>query len=192
MTTYADMVTIGRVAKPQGRHGEVVVDPFSDDPERFPGLKRVYVPAEGGGAREVRVTSVWPHKGRFVLKLEGVDSIDAAEAYRGIELRIGEDELPALPAGSYYHYQLKGLEVVDAQGQLIGRVHDLLETGAAVVLVIRDEQGVETLLPLADEFVKSVDVAGGRMTVQVPETREARSEGIAAAGAGLRPARRNK
>jgi 16S rRNA processing protein RimM len=170
---YADLVTIGRVVKPQGRHGEVVVEPFSDDPERFPGLSRVYVPAPGGGAREVKVTSCWPHKGRFVLKLEGVDSIDAAEAYRGIDLRIGEDELPALPEGSYYHYQLKGLEVVDLDGKAIGRVHDLLETGAAVVLVIKGEYEAETLIPLADEFVRSVDVAGGRMVVKAPEVLNA-------------------
>ena len=52
----------------------------------------------------------------MVLKFEGVDSIDEAEKYRGIELRIGEDEVEALPAGSYYHYQLKGLKVEDPAG----------------------------------------------------------------------------
>jgi 16S rRNA processing protein RimM len=169
MKPFADLVTIGRVTKPQGRHGEVLVAPITDDPDRFPSLRRVFVPAPGGGAREVRVTDCWPHKGKFVLKLEGVDSIDAAEGYRDLDLRIGEDELPALPAGSYYHHQLKGLEVVDQDGQVVGRIHDLLETGATVVLVIRGGQGHETLLPLADEFVKSVDVAGGRMNVRVPE-----------------------
>lgn len=168
--TFADLVTIGRVVKPQGRHGEVLVEPLSDDPERFPGLARVYVPAPGGGAREVKVTSCWPHKGKFVLKIEGVDSIDDAEAYRGLDLRIGEDELPKLPPGSYYHHQLKGLEVVeDQQGRVLGRVHDLLETGAAVVLVIKGEYGAETLIPLADEFVRTVDVAGGQMIVKAPE-----------------------
>ena len=166
---FADLVTIGRVTKPQGRHGEVLVAPITDDPDRFPGLRRVFVPAPGGGAREVRVTDCWPHKGKFVLKLEGVDSIDAAEGYRDVDLRIGEDELPALPPGSYYHHQLKGLEVVNEDGVVVGRIHDLLETGATVVLVIRGGEGGETLLPLADQFVKSVDVAGGRMNVRVPE-----------------------
>jgi 16S rRNA processing protein RimM len=170
MKPFADLVTIGRVVKPQGRHGEVLVAPITDDPDRFPSLRRAYVPAPGGGAREVRVTDCWPHKGKVVLKLEGVDSIDAAEGYRDLDLRIGEEELPALPEGSYYHHQLKGLEVVDQDGTVVGRIHDLLETGATVVLVIRGGQGHETLLPLADEFVKAVDVAGGRMDVRVPET----------------------
>jgi len=173
MPSYADLVTIGRVVKPQGRHGEVAVLPLSDDPDRFPELRRVFVPAADGGARAVAVTGCWPHKGRFVLKLEGVDSIDDAEKYRGIDLRIGEDELATLPAGSYYHHQLKGLEVVEVSGRVLGRVHDLLETGAAVVLVIRGDGG-ETLVPLADAFVQSVDVAGGRMIVRWPEADDAR------------------
>jgi 16S rRNA processing protein RimM len=168
MSPYADLVTIGRVVKPQGRHGEVLVAPLSDHPDRFPELRRVYVPGPGGAARAVAVTDCWPHKGKFVLKLEGVDSIDEAEVFRNVDLRIGEDELPALPAGSYYHHQLKGLEVVDARRGVLGRVHDLLETGAAVVLVIRGDAG-ETLIPLADAFVESVDVPGGRMLVKAPE-----------------------
>ena len=75
---FADLVAIGRVVKPQGRKGEVVADPFSDRPDRFPELRRVYVPGPGGAAREMTVTSCWPHKGRFVLKLEGVDKTGVA------------------------------------------------------------------------------------------------------------------
>ena len=168
MTAFDDLVTIGRVVKPQGRHGEVLVDPISDRPERFPELKRVFVPAPGGGAREVQVSSCWPHKGKFVLKLDGVESIDDAERYRGLDLHIGEDALEALPAGSYYHHQLKALDVVDVSGRALGRVHDILKTGAADVLVIRG-QGGETLLPLAEGFVETVDLPGKRMVVKVPE-----------------------
>jgi 16S rRNA processing protein RimM len=115
------------------------------------------------------VTSCWPHKGRFVLKLAGVDSIDAAEAYRGAELRIGEDELAALPEGSYYHHQLRGLQVEDGQGRGLGTVEDLLRTGAgADVLVVRGAAG-ETLIPLATDFVQRVDLEQGRVIVRPPE-----------------------
>ncbi len=170
---FADLVAIGRVVKPQGRKGEVVVAPLSDRPDRFPTLRKAYVPAPGGGSREVGVAACWPHKGRFVIKLDGVDSIDAAEAYRGLELRIGEEDLAPLPAGSYYHHQLRGLTVVDESGRSLGTVADLLETGAATVLVVRGAAG-ETLLPLAESFVRSVDVAGGRMVVALAEAVECR------------------
>src|SRR4029453_9319964 len=99
---------------------------ISDHPERFASLRRAFVPGDEGGAREVTVTRSWPHKGRFVLKLAGVDSIDQAEAYRGMEIRIAEDELDPLPEGSYYHHQLKGLQVEDPEGRALGIVSDVM------------------------------------------------------------------
>jgi len=170
---FADLVAIGRVVKPQGRKGEVLVEPLSDRPDRFPGLRSAWVPGPGGGSRAVAVQGCWPHKGRFVLKLEGVDTIDAAEGYRGLELRIGEEELAALPEGSYYHHQLKGLRVEDEAGRDLGVAADLLETGAeSPVVVVRGPRG-ELLIPLAEGFVRRVDLAGGRLVVDVPETVDA-------------------
>jgi 16S rRNA processing protein RimM len=166
---FADLVAIGRVVKPQGRKGEVLVAPLSDRPDRFPALRAAHVQAPGGGSRAVVVQSCWPHKGRFVLKLEGVDSIDEAEGYRGLELRIGEEDLAALPQGSYYHHQLKGLRVEDERGRSLGVATDLMETGAASpVVVVRGPRG-ELLIPLAEDFVRAVDLGAGRMVVAVPE-----------------------
>jgi 16S rRNA processing protein RimM len=163
------LVAIGRVVKPQGRHGEVVVEPFSDRPQRFPELRRAFVPAAGGQGREVKVTGCWPHKGRFVLKIEGVDSIDGAEGFRGLELRIPEEELEVLPAGSYYHHQLRGLRAEDERGRVVGTVEEVLEAGGeAPVLVVRGPRG-ETMVPLAESFIRTVDLAAGRVVVVVPE-----------------------
>jgi 16S rRNA processing protein RimM len=166
---WSALVAIGRVVKPQGRKGEVAVEPLSDRPDRFPELRRAYVPGPGDGARAVTVIEAWPHKGRFVLKLEGIDSIDQAEALRGLELRIPEDELAPLPEGSYYHHQLRGLRAVDAEGRAVGTVEDILEAGGeAPVLVVKGARG-ETLVPLARDFIREVDLAGGRVVVVVPE-----------------------
>jgi 16S rRNA processing protein RimM len=167
---FDDMVAIGAIVRPQGRKGEVLVEPLSDRPQRFPTLQRAFLPGlQGGAAREARVESCWPHKGRFVLKLAGVDSIDEAERLRGQELRIAEESLEPLPAGSYYHYQLKGLRVQDPSGRELGRVADLLEMGAgAPVLVVRGH-GPEVLIPLAEDFVRSVDLPRGVMVAVKPE-----------------------
>jgi 16S rRNA processing protein RimM len=169
---FGDLVVIGRIVRPQGRRGEVVAEPLSDRPDRFPSLRRAYVPGPGGGAREVAIAGCWPHKGRFVLKIVGVESIEQAEAFRGLELRIGEEELPALPEGSYYHHQLRGLRVEEPTGAPLGTVADVLETGAASVLVVRSAGG-ETLIPLADAFVRSVDLAAGRIVALRPELVDA-------------------
>jgi len=170
---FADLVAIGRVIRPQWRKCEVIAQTLSDLPDRFPELKAAYVPAPGGGSRKIEITSCWPHKGRFVLKIAGADSIDEAERYRGVELRIGEEELAVLPAGSYYHHQLRGLVVEDEQGAEVGTVAEILETGGeAVVLSVRGEAG-EMLIPLAAPFVKEVDRAAGRMVVTLlPEERD--------------------
>jgi 16S rRNA processing protein RimM len=169
MTAFADLVAVGRVVKPQGRHGEVAVRPLSDRPDRFPTLARAFLPGEGAEAREVAIERVWPHKGGFVVKISGVDSIDAAEALRGLELRIAEDQLHELPQGSFYHHQLAGLRVVDTAGVPLGEVEDVVETGAAAVLVVRDPSREELLIPFAAEFVRSVDLGNGRLVVQRPE-----------------------
>jgi 16S rRNA processing protein RimM len=171
---YDDMITIGVVVKPQGRKGEVLVQPLSDRPDRFESLRRVFVPAPGASAaRAVSVTHQWPHKGRVVLKFEGVDSIDEAEKYRGIEIRIGEDEVEELPAGSYYHYQLKGLKVEDPAGRPLGVAADVLVTGGeAPVLVVRGAGG-EVLIPMAEAFIRQVDLAQGRIVAVNPETVDA-------------------
>jgi 16S rRNA processing protein RimM len=171
---YDDMITIGVVIKPQGRKGEVLVQPLSDRPDRFQSLRRVFVPAPGASpARAVVVTDRWPHKGRVVLKFEGVDSIDEAEKYRGIELRIGEDEVEALPAGSYYHYQLKGLKVEDPTGRPLGVAADVLVTGGeAPVLVVRGLGG-EVLIPMAEAFIREVDLEHGRIVAVNPEMVDA-------------------
>jgi 16S rRNA processing protein RimM len=169
---FAELITIGLIAKPQGHRGEVAVEPYSDREDRFPNLRRAYVAGPGGIAREVVVSGCRPHMTRFVLKLDGVDSMDAAATLRGLELRIGAEELEALPEGSYYHHQLVGLQVFERDRPL-GRVEKLLETGAgAPVLVVRGPQG-ETLLPLAAEFVENIDLAQGRMQVALhePSTR---------------------
>jgi 16S rRNA processing protein RimM len=169
MPEFGELVLVGRVVKPQGRHGEVAVLCLSDRPDRFPTLRRAFVRGEAGEPREVRVVRAWPHKGRFVLKLEGIDSIDAAETLRDQELRIPETDLEPLPDGSYYHYQLLGLAVVDEAGAPLGVVEDVIETGAeARVLVVRGEAG-ETLLPFAAATVRSVEIAAGRLVVARPE-----------------------
>ncbi len=169
MPAFSDLVLVGRVVKPQGRHGEVAVESLSDRPERFQTLQRAFLTGEGGEAREVRIERTWPHRGRFVVKIEGVDSIEAAAALRGHELRISEDELASLPEGSYYHHQLLGLRVLDEAAEPLGVVEDVIETGASArVLVVRGPRG-ETLLPFASSFVKRVDLETRTLAVTQPE-----------------------
>ena len=121
MTGFEELVTIGRVVKPQGRKGELAVQPLSDRPERFPTLRHVFLPGPGGTAVAKAVASCWPHKGRFVLKLEGVDSIDAGRgaarpgaAHRPRRSWRRSPKAPTTTTSS------RGLAVEDAAGSPLG------------------------------------------------------------------------
>jgi len=162
-----ELVSIGRIDRPWGRRGAVVVTPLSNRPGRFEGLHHAFVAGRDGIAREVGVEESREHKGRYVVKLSGVESSDAAELYRGLELGISEEELEALPEGSYYHHELCGLQVESEDGASLGAVRDVLDAGAAPVLVIEGPEG-ELLVPLAEPFIRAVDLAGGRIRVVRP------------------------
>jgi 16S rRNA processing protein RimM len=163
------LVALGRVARAQGRHGEVAVDPWTATPERFARLSRVYV--EGGGSEPVAlsVESVRIHKGRPVLKFSGVSDIGEAEELRGRELRIPESELEPPPEGSFYEFQIRGFTVKDRTQGEIGIVENVLETGGTDVLVVRGSGGEETLVPLCSEIVKNIDPVRGSVDIDAPE-----------------------
>ncbi len=166
----ADSVTIGVVLRPHGIRGEVVVDPLTDNGDRFATLEEVRLVRPSGSDVRLRVASMFPHKSRLVIRFEGIGSIEQAETLRGGELRIPIATLPPLPGGSYYHHELRGLDVRVESGASIGTVTDLWETGATPVLVIRDDKARETLLPLVDAFIIEVNVKEGFMRVKASGT----------------------
>jgi 16S rRNA processing protein RimM len=152
-------VSIGRVVAAHGLRGEVKVEPLTDFPERFERGSRLWL---AGTERAVQ-SSRW--RGRHVyLKLEGVETRDAAEALRGGELRAAPR--PLAGADRYYLHDIIGLRVEDAKGEALGKVADVLSTGANDVYVVRSERG-ELLLPAIEDVVREIDVAGGRIVVEV-------------------------
>ena len=166
---WADLVTIGRVAKAQGRHGEVAIQPFTDVPSRFEALERVFVEEPGGapGARTVEAMRL--HKGRPVLKLGGVSDIGAAEALAGREIRVPESELEPLSEDSYYHFQILGLRVLDHRLGVLGVVEEVIATGGTDVLLVRGSEGREILVPLCREICRSIDPRAGCIELEAPE-----------------------
>ena len=169
---FERLVVIGRLVRPQGRHGEIVTESLTDRPDRFEQLRRAFVETEDGSAREVGVARSWPHKGRVVLKLDGVDSIEAAEELRGKRIAIQEQDLAVLPEGSFYFHQLRGLRVVDQQRRPLGVVEQIWETGAAPVLVVKAPAG-ELLIPFAESFIRAVRLPESELIVSLLESVDA-------------------
>ena len=113
--------------------------------------------------------SVRMQKNAILVKFRGIDTPEEWIPLRNKELFVTEDELMPLPAGQYYIHQIVGLEVVDEQEQILGRVTDVLQTGSNDVYVVKTTDGKELLLAAIDSVVKEIDIAAGRMRVVVPE-----------------------
>lgn len=166
---WSDLVAIGRVAKSQGRKGEVAVNPLTDFPERFLDLPRVFVEGSAGVPSALTMEEARLHKGRPVVKFTGVSNITEAQALAGKELRIPSTEVKPLPDGSFYHFEIAGLEVFDRQHGRLGVAEKILTTGGTDVLVVRPTAGGELLLPFCKEICRRIDVGGGVIEVEVPE-----------------------
>lgn len=162
-------VVIARVVKARGIRGEVACSLETDFPERFDSLDRVTLWMPDGTRRSCEIESAWFHKGRVILKFEGVDTMSAAELLVGGRLVISESDQAALEEDEFYEHQLIGLEVARVGGEQVGRVVRLMRTGATDLLVIEASDGRELLIPFADDICTEVDVEGKRITINPPE-----------------------
>lgn len=172
-----DLLPVGRVAGHRGRAGELTVKVFGGDAEHWTGLGEVWIGSrDGAEGRFRRIENSRGYRDRLVLKLEGVDDAQAAEALRGRQVMARETDAPRLPEGEYYFAKLIGMEVRDEAGGLIGTVTDVVSAGGSALLVVRRGTAGETageaeeiLIPLAREIVLEVRDDERRMTVRPPE-----------------------
>jgi 16S rRNA processing protein RimM len=160
-------ILVGSIARAHGIKGEVVVDVWSDAPERFAPGATVTARLVGGGERAMTVQAMRPFGERLLITFEGVGTRTEAEALRGADLTIPRGEAAALPEGTHYRFELLGLRVVTREGSELGTIADIFSTGSNDVIVVRGPRG-ETLLPSLASVVLSVDLERGEMVVEVP------------------------
>ncbi len=162
------MIRVGRIIRPQGNRGEVVVDSSTDfGEERFRLGAGLFLERDGS-VESVRVRASREHDGRWVIALDGVDTIDRAESLRGRELRIPAGEIQALEPGRYYVHDLVGCRVETTTGRALGAVKDVrLDTGVPL-LVVEGERG-EVLVPFTEAFCRRVDPAARIVVIEPPD-----------------------
>ena len=160
---------VGTVAGVHGNDGRLRVALESDNPDRFRAGSVLRI-----GARRltVRRASAVPG-GALLVKLDGLDSREEAAKLTHELVLVPVADVPAAPPGTYYHYQLLGMDVVTPDGQPLGRLREVLITGANDVYVVATEDS-ELLVPALADVVVAVDVEGRQMTVDVPPGLEPR------------------
>lgn len=166
-------VEVGRVLRPHGVRGEAVVESYSDVPERFaPGAELLVLGARGRIERRLRVESARPHKGRLLVRFEGVADPEDVEALRGALLQVPGEAVPAPSEGTWYYFQLVGCRCVDRRRGPLGEVTDVREDGGGVLLEVRLDAGPEggrLLVPFVADVVRAVQPEAGRIEVELPE-----------------------
>lgn len=162
-----DLVAVARVVKPRGIKGEVVADLLTDFPERFDGLENVTALTPNAQRRRLTIERYWFQSGRIVLKFDGVDSIDEAEALRDAEICVPESEAIELEEGEFYDWELAGCTVETIKGERIGTVRELMRTGGAELLVI--DGAKEFLIPFVEAICVEVDLENKLIRIDPPE-----------------------
>jgi 16S rRNA processing protein RimM len=164
-----EYISLARVLKTQGRHGEVAVEVHSDVPDRFVEGMRLLALDEQGGRRQLKIQELWPHKGHLVLKFEGIDSISDAETLLRCELQVPQAERADLEAGWTYISDLTGCTVFDGERE-IGKIEDVeFGAGEAPLLIVRGQAKLPYEIPFAEAYLASVDTAAKQVRMRLPE-----------------------
>lgn len=161
-----DKFQVGAIASVHGIKGEVKVFPTTDEPEKFKKLKTVWMKTAKED-REIRLQSVKFFKNMVIVKFEGIDSPEEARRYRGATLWIPRTAAAPLEENEYYRADLLGLSVFTEDGEALGTLTDVLETGANDVYEITLSDKRTVLFPAIKDCVKAVDLGAGCMTVHV-------------------------
>lgn len=163
-----DLLLVGRVARAHGNRGHVIVNLDTDFPdERFKVGQTLLVGPEHGAAPR-RIVDVRFHQGRPIIGLEGVETMNDAEALAGAELRMRTADMAPLPEGTFRHHELIGCEVRDRQDRFVGRVTAIEGPTERSQLVVDGAHG-EVLIPLVADICVSVDPAAQRIVIDPPE-----------------------
>ncbi len=155
---------LGRIVKLHGVHGEMKMAAFVERWAPFRGLTHVWIGPRQGPLRPVALAECREGHGGVILKLQGVDSPEAAARLVGHEVSLPRQQAPDPPEGEYYHYDILGLEVVGGE-QALGTVREILETSAHDVYVIQGPVG-EWLLPATRAHIRRIDLAARRIEIE--------------------------
>jgi 16S rRNA processing protein RimM len=157
-------LAVGKLRRAHGVHGEILMEVYTDFPERFHPDEVLYLGPETGQLRLVKYRT---HREGLLLTFDGYTTPEAVGELRNQMLYVRTGDRPPLPDGEYYHHQLIDLTVVTDGGLTIGSVVEILETGASDVLVVRPEIGPEVLIPVADAFIQRIDLDKHEITVHI-------------------------
>jgi 16S rRNA processing protein RimM len=164
----ASLITIARIVRTRGNKGEVLVDLYTDFPDRFDGLDEVRLEYENGRLETMAIDFTWEHKGRRILKFTGFDTINDARSLVGCLVQVPVEQAVRLPEGTYFDHDLIGCAVRDTGGEPLGIVEDILKISGNIQLVIKDRDR-EFLIPAVASICTQISIDKKQIIVDPPE-----------------------
>lgn len=158
------LIVVGRVVRPHGLRGEMRIHPDTDFPERLSAIRHVTL-LKNKESMQASVVSIRAHGTAVLLKLESIDTIEAASRWRDAAVAVRREQAAPLEAGRHYISDVLGLRVETEDGQFLGTVTEVLRTGSNDVYVVRGAAG-EVLVPAISTVVLTIDVARSRMIIR--------------------------
>ena len=159
---------IGQIVKTSGLKGVVKVKPFTDDITKFNNFKTIYIEIKKE-LKEFEIENVRFSKNMIFLKLKGIDTIEDAENYRNLYLKVKRDKEEKLEEGSYYIVDIIGCRVFSEENENLGKVDDVFSTGSNDVYVIKSDDGKQILIPAIKDVIKKVDIQNKEIIVHLIE-----------------------
>lgn len=163
MTKYLE---IGQIVNTFGIKGMVKIKPFTDDIRRFDRLEKVYIKKQNE-KKEYEIEEVKYHKEMVLIKFKGIDNIDAANLLKNSYLIVDREQEEPLEEGRYYIVDMLGIDVYTEEGNLLGKLDDIYNTGSNDIYIVKDELGKQVLLPALKEVIKQVDIENRKMVVHL-------------------------
>jgi 16S rRNA processing protein RimM len=161
-----ELISIGKISGTHGYNGVVKVIPLTDFPERFNGLKKITI-YKGNLVKELSIEYVRSYKSSLLIKFSEINNKEEAQLYNNALLKIKHSDVFKLPAGYYYHFQLMEMDVFDSRVGLLGKIKEILETGANDVYVVDSPKYGEILIPALKEVILDVNVDKKEMQVKL-------------------------
>ena len=161
-----DYLRVGVFANTHGLRGEIKVYPTTDDINRFRSLERVILDTKKAPLH-LEVEGVRFIKNMVILKFKGIDDINQIEKYKGCDLLVTREDAVPLEEGEFYLADILGMPVEDETGRALGKIREVLQTGANDVYILDRPDGRELLLPAIPSCILDIDFEAGRMRVHL-------------------------
>lgn len=160
---------IGQIVNTFGIKGFVKVMPYVDDIERYGELEKVYVKKGKDLITEYQVEEVKYQKNMVLLKLKGIETIEEAEKLRNSYLEVKREDAIKLEEGEYFIADLIGAQVLTDEGENLGKLDDIFNTGSNDIYVVKDDLGKQILLPAISDIIKEINVEESKIIVHIIE-----------------------